>query len=115
MGPMQGHVLRRRLPDVEERNPELGGVLARRSAADSLHTGIIGDVRAILEYFAALNLPAQAGINDVVQAISMQGIPKVWRKRQTPRSCQPTAAVGNEEVPERSTRECEPRTLIIPT
>src|SRR5712672_1372234 len=100
MGTKQGHVLGRLPTEEEERNPQLGSVLLRRSAAHPLHAGVVGDVLAILQHFAAFNLPAHPGIVYVVQAISMQGVGKSWTclKRQVERCCQPATAVRNEEV-----------------
>jgi hypothetical protein len=34
--------------EEKERNPQLGSVLVRRSAAHPLHAGVVGDVLAIL-------------------------------------------------------------------
>ena len=86
---VQSDVLGRSFTDVEECNPELGGVLVRRSAAHPLHTGVVGNVIAVLQNFAALNLPAHPGIIDVVQAVSMQGVRegRTWKcpKRQVKR------------------------------
>ncbi len=74
MGTKQGHVLGRLATEEEERKPQLGSVLLRRSAAHPLHAGVVGDVLAILQHFAAFNLPAHAGIVYVFQAISIQGV-----------------------------------------
>src|SRR5262249_45889211 len=99
MGTMQGDVLWRLLTDIEKRDPELRGVLVRRSAAHALHTRIVGDVLAVLQHSAALNLPAHTGTVDVVQGIPRQGIrrgsPRTCPKRQVDRCSQPTAVIRN--------------------
>src|SRR5271156_1247735 len=62
MGAMQGYVLRRICAEEKERDPKLGGVLLLCSAADALHARIVGDVLAVFQHPAALDLPASAGI-----------------------------------------------------
>ena len=66
MGAMQGYVLRRICAEEKERDPKLGGVLLRCSAADALHARIVGDVLAVFQHLAALDLPAPAGILGIV-------------------------------------------------
>src|SRR5882672_1801500 len=103
MGTMQGDVLGRAATEEEQRNPQLGRVLLRRSAAHPLDAGVVGDVLAILQHLAAFNLPVHAGILGVVQAIRMQGVGEDRRarpKRQVERRCQPATTAGNEEVHE---------------
>src|SRR6266849_6564365 len=78
MGTKQGDVLGRLPTEEQERNPQLGSVLLRRSAAHPFHAGIVGDMLAILQHFAAFNLPAHARIVYVAQAISRQGVRKGW-------------------------------------
>ena len=77
---------------------------SHRTAAHPLHAGVVGDVLVVLQHFAAFDLPAHAGIVYVVQAFSMQGVGKgctrIDPKGQMERCCQPTTAVGNEEVHE---------------
>ena len=76
MGTMQGDVLGRVATEEEQRDPQLGCVLLRRSAAHPLDAGVVGYVLAILQHLAAFNLPEHAGIISVGQAISLQGVCK---------------------------------------
>src|ERR1700693_1719917 len=76
MGTKQGDVLGWLPTEEEECKPQLGSVLLRRSAAHPLHAGVVRDVLAILEHLAAFDLPADAGIVCVVQAIAMPCVGK---------------------------------------
>src|SRR5262249_45633551 len=64
------HVLRRLLADDEQGEPELRGVLLACPTADPLHARVVRHVPLAVEYPAALDLPAAAGVVDVVQAVA---------------------------------------------
>src|SRR5262245_4853655 len=102
MGTMQRDVLGRLSAEEKERNPQLGSILLRCSAAYPFHAGVVRDVLAMLQHFAAFNLPAHARVFYVVEAIPIQGVREGWTslKRQMERCCQPSTAVRDKEVDE---------------
>jgi hypothetical protein len=103
MGTKQGHVLGRLATEEEERKPQLGSVLLRRSAAHPLHAGVVGDVLAILQHFAALT----------IRTVESVGATLATRARTAPsKSLRRLVEEARRAYCERARSDCDLETLL---